>query len=197
MIKFKQFFEQNIVSPPGDTTALLPGGFKPPTKGHVGVLEELLSGASNGVVFVGKGDRDGITQDMSAQIWEIYAPYISKPIKVVKSPISPVKSVYDYIEERPTTSFIVGAGAPGRGNAPEGKKLARDIDRYASIQKNKEKYPYVIVKEVAIQGDGISGTEARRKIMNGDSDAVDYFAIDGLSESDKERIKAILNMNNK
>jgi hypothetical protein len=194
MINFKLFFEQKQISPPGDTTALLPGGFKPPTRGHVGVLENLLSNASNGVVFIGKSERDGVTQDMAAQIWEIYAPYISKPIQVVKSPVSPVKSVYDYIDERPTTSFIVGAGAPGRGNATPDRKLARDIDRYASIVKNKEKYPYVIIREVDIQGDGISGSEARRKIINKDPDALDYFVIDGLSESDKERIKKILNI---
>ena len=52
MINFKLFFEQKQISPPGDTTALLPGGFKPPTRGHVGVLENLLSNASNGVVFI-------------------------------------------------------------------------------------------------------------------------------------------------
>ena len=195
MKTFKVFFlEKEENSPQVNTVALLPGGFKPPTKGHVGVLEDLLTNASSGVVFIGKGERDGITQDVSANIWEVYAPYISKPIKIIKSPISPVKSVYDYIDENPTTSFIVGAGAPGRENVALGKKIVRDVDRYASIMKNKEKYPYVEVREVAIKGDGISGTEARRKINNREQDAVDYFVMDGLSHSDKDRIKKILNI---
>ena len=195
MKPFKTYFlERDENSQPVNTIALLPGGFKPPTKGHVGVLEDLLANASSGIVVVGKGERDGITQDMSASIWEVYAPYISKPIEIVKSPISPVKSVYDYIDERLSASFIVGAGAPGRENVALDKKVVRDIDRYASITKNKEKYPYVEVREVAIKGDGISGTEARRKINNKDQDTIDYFAIDGLSNSDKDRIKKILNI---
>ena len=52
MINFKEFFEQeqNITN----SIALLPGGFKPPTKGHFEAFKYILENADKGVVFVGK-----------------------------------------------------------------------------------------------------------------------------------------------
>lgn len=178
MINFKTFFEQFANA---ETIALLPGGFKPPTKGHFLALETLLQNCTSGIVYIGKSPRDGIDQEMSYQIWTIYKPYLSKPVEIVKAPITPVKSVYDYAESNKTVNIIVGAGAKDE-----------DVSRYNHFLKNPQQYPNVYVQKIAIQGEGISGTKTREAIMAKDPEVVDYFAPEQLKPTDKDRIKSIL-----
>lgn len=178
MINFKQFFEklENV-----ETVAVLPGGFKPPTNGHFQALETLLQNADKGVVFIGKSSRDGIDQEMAYQIWSIYKPYLSKPVRIEKSAITPVQSTYDLAVAHNNINIIVGAGAKDQ-----------DITRYNSFIKNPEKYPHVVVTPINIQGGGISGTKVREMIVSKDPTVVDYFVPQQIKETDKERIKSIL-----
>ena len=178
MISFKQFLEKLENA---ETVAVLPGGFKPPTNGHFQALENILQNANKGVVFIGKSPRDGIDQEMSYQIWSIYAPYLSKPVKIIKSPVTPVQSTYDLAVEHNNVNLIVGAGAKDD-----------DITRYNSFIKNPEKYPHVEIRKIDIQGGGISGTKVREMIAMKDPTAVDYFVPQQIKETDKERIKSIL-----
>lgn len=178
MINFKRFFEklENV-----ETVAVLPGGFKPPTNGHFQALETLLQNADKGVVFIGKSPRDGIDQEMAYQIWSIYKPYLSKPVLIEKSPITPVQSTYDLAAAHNNVNIIVGAGAKDQ-----------DISRYNSFIKNPEKYPHVVVTSINIQGGGINGTKVREMISSKDPTVVDYFVPQQIKETDKERIKSIL-----
>ena len=55
--------------------AIYGGGFKPPTKGHFAVVKKTLDDfpeIDELKIFVGGGVRDGITQDESIKIWNIY-----------------------------------------------------------------------------------------------------------------------------
>ena len=178
MIKFKQFFEQlhNV-----ETIAVLPGGFKPPTKGHFQALESMLQSAEKGIVFIGRSARDGITQDMAYQIWCIYKPYLSKPVEIIKSNVTPVKSTYDLADQFKNVNLIVGAGAKDK-----------DIERYSWFTKHSEQYPHVVISKIDIHGGGINGTEVRDKIIEKDPHVVSYFVPEILSATDKERIKSIL-----
>jgi len=178
MINFKQFLERLENA---ETIAVLPGGFKPPTNGHFQALESILQNADKGVVFIGRSPRDGIDQDMAYQIWNIYAPYLSKPIKIIKSPVTPVQSTYDLAVEHNNVNLIVGAGAKDG-----------DITRYNSFIKNPEKYPHVEIVQIDIQSGGISGTKVREMIAMKDPTVVDYFVPSQIRETDKERIKSIL-----
>lgn len=177
MRSFKLYFEQQK----NEVVAILPGGFKPPTKGHFAALQELLKTADRGVVFIGKSPRDGITQEIAYQIWGIYAPYLTKPVEVFKSPITPVNSTYDYALENPNLHIIVGAG-PG------------DSDRYNSFRKNPEKYPNVDIVDIPLSGEGVRGTDTREKIMSKDPEAINFFVPDIIKQTDRERIKKILNI---
>jgi hypothetical protein len=65
------------------TTALYAGGFKPPTAGHFAVVQEALKQnpeIDEFIIFVGSKERDGVSQDESLLIWEIYNKYL--PFKV-------------------------------------------------------------------------------------------------------------------
>ena len=174
MINFKLYFEQNR-----ETVAIFPGGFKPPTKGHFEALGELLKKADKGIVFIGKSPRDGIDQEMAYQIWSIYAPYLSRPVEIYKSPATPLNSTYDYALDNPNLNIVVGAG-------PE------DSARYNSFRKNPEKYPNVQIIDIPLSGEGVRGTQTREKIMSKDPSSLDFFVPEIIKHTDKERIKKIL-----
>ncbi len=140
-----------------------------------------MQGADKGVVFIGKSPRDGIDQEMAYQIWSIYKPYLSKPVMIEKSPVTPVQSTYDLAVAHNNVNLIVGAGAKDQ-----------DMARYNSFIKNPEKYPHVSVTKINIQGGGISGTKVREMIASKDPAVVNYFVPPQISETDKERIKSIL-----
>ena len=177
MRNFKTFFENT-----GTITAILPGGFKPPTVGHFLALQSMLDEADRAIVYIGGKERDGITQDMSYQIWCIYAPYLSKEVTIEKSPVSPVKSTYDYIDSHLKEKIIVGVG------------LKDEIDRFKYLSKDTQKYGNVVVRHIEMKGGGISGTQTREMIQSKDKRAVDFFVPPQVKETDKDIIKRILNI---
>jgi len=180
MKTFKEYF--NIEDQEQtEAVALMPGGYKPPTKGHFGAFKYMLEDATSGLIVIGNKDRDGITAEQSKAIWEIYAKYMGKPVEVELAPISPVKSVYDYADANTEKKIIVGAGAKDE-----------DVKRYAYFEKNPEKYPFVQVIKIPIQEDGISGTKTRALIASDLDKAIEYFVPNELSESDKDAVKAVL-----
>ena len=186
MKSFKLFFEQE-----GDSVAILPGGFKPPTKGHFMALQHILQDAKRGIVYIGKRERDGVavTPDMSAYIWKIYSKYLSKPIEIVVAEKSPVLSTIEYADNNKDTRIIVGAGGPRK---PGDKN--DDMKRYEYFRKHKEKYPLVDVKEIPSQEGGISGTITRELLSQDIDKALDYFLPEEVKSNinDRAQIKNIL-----
>ena len=178
MKSFKLFYEQEEGS-----VAVLPGGFKPPTKGHFKALQYILNDAKKGVVFIGKKDRDGITADMSAYIWEIYAKYLSKPIEIKVSDKSPVLSTIEYVDSNRDKRVIVGAGSKDE-----------DIKRYDYFVRNVDKYPLVQIVKIPPQEQGISGSMTRELISTSLDKALDYFLPEEVKSNinDRAQIKNIL-----
>ena len=84
--------------------ALLPGGFKPPHAGHYNMAKYLAkeTNADVVVVKVGAKEREGVTREMSMQLWNLYKESDPDPIsdKLLIQPStsnSPVRDVYDFI----------------------------------------------------------------------------------------------------
>ena len=74
------------------------GSFKPPTKGHLEVVQTALQQYPNldeFYIVVGSGVRDGITQEESLRVWEIYKKFLPSNVKIVgvKSPFSWIKII--------------------------------------------------------------------------------------------------------
>jgi len=140
-------------------TAIYGGGFKPPTKGHFSVVE--LAAKQNPeiddiIIYVGAGERDGITQGESLQIWELYKKYL--PIKTTVEPVkAPVGDILRYAKEHPeeTVLWIIGA----RENNPE------DFTDIASRTRTMEKYPNLQLRVIQTSG-GVSGTAARKSVRD-------------------------------
>jgi cytidyltransferase-like protein len=88
--------------------ALYGGSFKPPTKGHFNVVKETLQKypeIDELIVYVGSGERDGVTQEESVKIWEIYKNYLS-PKVIIEPTISPIKTILDYSKVSLTSSLV-------------------------------------------------------------------------------------------
>lgn len=186
-MNFKDFFlkEQDIKS-----IALLPGGFKPPHKGHFEALKYLLktTGTTHAIVFVGKLTRDGITQDQAVKIWDIYSRYIPAKIEIVPAigmdkagrEASPLSMTYDFIEDNKNvfSNFYVGAGR-------------EDLARYRGLEKNKEKYPNTTIVSIPPQFNRISGTVTRSNIQKKNINAIEFIPPE---VREKNQIKTILSL---
>ena len=146
------------------TIALFPGAFKPPHKGHVDVVKQLLKAADEVVVLISPNPRDGITADESEAIWKFYSNRINGSIDVkISSDASPVKEVYDVVKNNPDTDFIV---AFGKG----------EMDRYKSI----EKYPNVKVFDAGAV-EGVSATNLRMALLSKDKNEIKKYLPEEIS----------------
>jgi len=89
--------------------ALLPGGFKPPHAGHYNVAKWLVDNTDADMVLVrvGAKERDGITREMSLKLWDLYTKNDNKIVVRPSVANSPVRDVYDFIEnEAPEGSTV-------------------------------------------------------------------------------------------
>ena len=150
---------EDITDNPKKVVAIYGGGFKPPTKGHYLVVEKTLEQfpeIDELKIFVGGGVRDGITQEESIKIWEIYKQYLSDKIDIEPS-VAPVKSVLGYAKEHPDEKvyWVLGAREGDEDDLKDIESRTRSI----------EKYPNIEVKVITTAG-GVSGTKTRAAIKS-------------------------------
>jgi hypothetical protein len=140
-------------------TAIYGGGFKPPTKGHYNVVEKAAEQnpeIDDIIIYVGGGERDGITQGESIQIWEIYKKYL--PLKTTIEPVkAPIGDILRYAKEHPDEEVLWIIGA--RENNPE------DFADIASRTRTIDKYPNLQLRVIQTSG-GVSGTAARKAVRD-------------------------------
>ena len=140
-------------------TAIYGGGFKPPTKGHYNVVEKAAEQnpeIDDIIIYVGGGERDGITQGESIQVWELYKKYL--PLKTIIEPSkAPIGDILRYAKEHPDEEVLWIIGA--RENNPE------DFADIASRTRTIDKYPNLQLRVIQTAG-GVSGTAARKAIRD-------------------------------
>ena len=127
MSKLSDFLVDGILNESVEQiTALFGGGFKPPTKGH---LDVVLNGLkqnpeiNNLKIIVGGGVRDGITQDQSARIWELYSDIGLIPVKTDVIKASPFSYYKEYLRSNPDDKTYVFIGSR-EGNNSDQKDVA-------------------------------------------------------------------------
>jgi len=137
------------------TTALYAGGFKPPTAGHFEVVKEALRQnpeIEEFIIFVGSKERDGVSQDESLLIWEIYNKYLPFKVKIEPSSLPPIKAVYDFAKDHPTREILWILGAR--------EDNEQDFTDIGSRTKSITNYPNIEARTIITKG-GVSGTAAR------------------------------------
>jgi hypothetical protein len=137
------------------TTALYAGGFKPPTAGHFEVVKEALKQnpeIDEFIIFAGSKERDGVSQEESLLIWEIYNKYLPFKVKIEPSSLPPIKAVYDFAKEHPTREVLWILGAR--------EENEQDFIDISSRTKSITNYPNIEARTIITKG-GVSGTAAR------------------------------------
>jgi hypothetical protein len=189
-------------------TALYPGAYKPPHKGHFEVVERLLSGAHKGkvynignykevgaqtlgednikvepinkvVIFIGGKDRNGISPEQSKAVWNIYAQYL-KNVEVIIGDRNPMVAAKDYAKANPNENFYAVTGI-------RSEEDLGDLRRITTF-KNRPN-----VEGLMISGDESStrATDFRKSLLSGNLDTVlDFFP----SMLKREEILKIVNM---
>ena len=140
-------------------TAVYGGGFKPPIYGHFSIVEKALKEfpeIDKFIIYVGAGVRDGISQEESLLVWNIYKKYLGDKIEIVPSK-GPIGDVIRYGKNNPDeiVYFVIG-GREGREDD------AADIA--LRTQGIEDKYPNMKVKALTTSNPEMSGTNARKAI---------------------------------
>jgi hypothetical protein len=167
------------------TIGVFGGGFKPPTKGHFEVLKKALDEnpeIDEMLVFVGKGERDGITQEESLKIWEIYGRYLPFKVQYIKSTKPPIQLIYNTAKENLESEVLWIIGA-----REENEDDFKDI---ASRTSGITKYPNLELRTIVTKG-GVSGTAARNAAKVS-KEKLDDFLPEFLSEKEKQDIFVML-----
>ena len=170
----------------GKVIAAYGGGFKPPTAGHFEVVKKALEQnpeIEELTIFVGGGERDGITQAEAILIWEIFQSYLPMKVNIQpsKAPIGDVIRLgKNNLQD--TVYFVIG-GREGRDD---------DAEDIASRTKGiEEKYPNMKVKVVTTPDSGMSGTNARQAAKVSYEEFEKYLP-GKLSDEEKEMVYNIV-----
>ena len=157
------------------------GSFKPPTKGHLEVAQTALQQYPNldeFYIVVGSGVRDGITQEESLRVWEIYKKFLPSNVKVVEAK-SPFTWMKNYITDNPTQDITVFIGTR------EGSE--EDIQDFQQRKDFVERYSDTLeVVNIITQG-SISGTKARQAAKISPEELYKYLP-DELTDSNRLEI---------
>lgn len=189
-------------------TALYPGAFKPPHRGHFEVVKKLLDGSHGGklyskdtvsqtataalkgdkdevepidkvVVFIGAKDRNGISTEESLAIWRIYAQYLGN-VEFYYEAANPMQNASAYAKKRPEEKFYAVTGIRGEEDVV-------DLKRITSF-KNREN-----VQGLAFSAPGgVRATDLRSKVLSGNLDDIRDFFPSELSREDLSTILEIL-----
>lgn len=119
---------EDVVNEPG--MCFYPGGFKPPHKGHFEAAKDLASRnyITQVHIIIGPKERDGITAKESLAIWNIFLKAEPNPKITVKisETSSPIKDIYDFVQNNPLIDPIYVAG---------GKDEVDDLGYFKSLKK--------------------------------------------------------------
>ena len=189
--------------------ALYPGAFKPPHRGHFEVVKRLLKGNHGGqiydkdsgeeagtkalsgesgrvekidkvVIFLGGGERNGITKEESKAIWEIYAKYLSN-VEIIDGQKNPMMEAKEYAKARPEENFYAVTGIRGEEDFVDLRRITTFTNR-----------PNVQGLAVpSAPGSGTRATDLRKAVLDGNLDDIrDFFP----TELSRQELLTILKM---
>ena len=189
MSELSDFLVKSILNEETErAVALFGGGFKPPTKGHLEVINQGIKNnpeVSEVKILVGGGKRNGFTQSQAVKIWNLYNDigFIDKPATII--PVSSPFTYYkEYLKEHPEDKVYVFIGSREDDN-----KDQIDVVERSKFVKN---YSDNVIPVEVSTGGGVSGTEAR-KLFKTDLDSFRNMFPENLIDQDWKKILDILN----
>ena len=164
------------------------GGFKPPIKGHVAIVEKALQDfpeLDKLIVSVGSGVRDEIDQEESLLVWDIYQRHLPMKVEIGASKSGmPIKDIYKLAKENPDKTIYWFIGAR------EGRE--DDLQDIAARTKSADKYGNLNVKVITTSDPNVSGTNARKALLADDKEKFFTYLPSFVTNEEKEEIFNIL-----
>src|SRR6056300_1263565 len=175
------------------TVALYPGAYKPPHRGHFGVVRNLLDGSHNVriyglkdykdagaavlkgdkseienidkvVVFIGGGERNGITAAESKEIWDIYAKHLGN-VEIILGQKNTMLEASAYAKTNPETKMYAVTGI-------RSEEDFLDLRRISTF-KNRENVEGLVIGSV---DGGVRATDFRKSLLSRNlDDVLDFF----------------------
>ena len=181
MKSFKQFFLEQQEE---KMLILLPGGYKPPTKGHLHMIESYNNNpsVSKVIVLIGPKERESITREQSLAVFQLYG--IDRLGKVTVEDTkydNPMVAAFDYVEKDPRAEEYKGLTiAFGASDKGDDEVRAEQLVKY--FTKNPDKLRLglrvgipPIIKALQSNGTEVSATDLRAAIRNNDIQMVKRF----------------------
>ena len=173
MKTFKQFFTEQQ----SKYLILLPGGYKPPTKGHVHMIKSYNDNplVEKVIVLIGPKEREGIVREQSLKVFDLYGANKLSKVEIDSTNFeNPMVAAFDFVEKDPRaekyTGLTFAIGASDKGD--DAKRSSRLVDYF---QKHPEKLkPGLkvaippIVKALETPEGAVSATDLREAIRNKD-----------------------------
>jgi hypothetical protein len=189
--------------------ALYPGAFKPPHRGHFEVVKSLLNNTHGGktynidnysdaglsalsgdkdnlkgidkvLVFIGKGNRNGISKEESMAVWKIYAKYLPG-LEIIDGENNPMITAKDYAKKNKDSKFYAITGIRGEEDLVDLKRV--------TTFKNRDNVEGLVIPSG--KQSNVRATDFRKALLSGNLDSVlDFFP----KELSKEEILNIINM---
>ena len=116
--------------------AVIPGGFKPPHRGHMDMISHYAGIADEVIVYVSSKSREAngvqVTSEQAKQIFDLYAKALGlRNVRVEESPsASPVTAAYKHVEEvaKPGEKVLLGTSTKGGDQS----RFAKSVQNYAA-----------------------------------------------------------------
>ena len=185
MIQLVKEITKGLLEQEKKTIAVYGGGFKPPTKGHFEVVKRALDEnpeIDEFLIYVGKKDRDNITQEDAIKIWGIYRNYLPNKVRIREASKPPIQEVYNIAKNNPEDEILWIIGAR--------EENEDDFADIASRTKSITKYPNLELRTIVTKG-GVSGTAARNA-SKVSPEKLNKYLPDFLSVEEKNNIFVIL-----
>ena len=202
------------------THIFIPGGFKPPHKGHLSLLLKAIEKYPNSMIHIVSGpkkrtagekddeDRLEISADQAKQVWKKYINALGISNEVVLDYFEP----FETTGGKMSTSPLVRIGHVTETEiVPQDKSakivLVSPFQRYADIVAGAVKYlnkkfkadlvadPIIVDLIEKESGVKFSATDMRNSIKDGDFETFATFMPEELSEKDAKEVFAILGGN--
>jgi hypothetical protein len=190
MKSFKEFF---LEQEQGRMLILLPGGYKPPTKGHMHMIESYNNNplVSKVIVLVGPKEREGITRDQSLAVFQLYGIDRLGKVTIEDTKFdNPMVASFDYVEKDPRAEDYKGLTiAIGASDKGDDALRADRLVKYFTANPDKLR-PGLrvgippIIEALQSNGTEVSATDLRKAIRANDAKAVKHFIPAGVNPAE-------------
>ena len=170
--------------------ALVPGGFKPPHRGHLSMVAHFVDLADKVLILIGEKPRKlpngkEITLDAALRVWEMYLEDSQlENVEIVIVDVNPARTAYQILEDAlPGQTIIMGCGAKDED------RFSSNMSQYVPEGVNIETAPCPNLVHT-VTGETLSASFMREYIGNNDFEEFSEY----IPDSSKYRAEELFSL---